>query len=249
MIGSEETDTGLGKAPKVGTVIDNNDPKRWGRLRIRVEQVFEGISDEHLPWAIVSLAHPGGGSANHGKFAVPEIGAKVLVEFQGGSPLHPMWKGYFIDETTKLPEAEVNYPNRDVTLWPDGSLIILDKTSKDIFVRNQGDLHFYVTGDAWIKTDGNVTEHVKGNRTTFVDGNDTLVVGGNAQKFASNIVESASGNLNSEAGGTHQIYAGGTSHRDAGGPIHDDGGGGPSGASAPSVPAFPAWEGVRGQTP
>ena len=233
----------------VGTVTDNNDPKKWGRIRARVEGMLDGISDEHLPWAIVSLAHPGGATAQHGRFEVPEVGAKVLVEFQDGSPMHPVYKGYFIDETTKLPEADVNYPNRSVMLWPSGSMIILDKTSEDIFIRNQGDLHFYVTGDAWIKVDGNLVEHVKGNRTTFVDGNDTLVVGGDAHKHAANIVDKAAGNLNTEAGGTHQIYAGGTSHRDAGGQIHDDGGGGPSGASAPPAPTFPAWEGVRGKTP
>lgn len=239
----------LAGRPFVATVVDNNDPNRRGRIRARIQELFEGIPDDHLPWARVTLQHPGGGSAQHGTFHVPEIGSKVLMAFQEGNPLNPEYLGYMIDDTTKLPEADVNYPHRHVVLYPSGSLIIIDKQSEDVYIRNSGDMQLYVTGDLNLKVDGNVTEHVKGNRTTFVDGNDTLVVGGNAQKFASAIVDKASGTLHSEAGSTHQIYAGGTSHRDAGGQIHDDGGGSASGASAPGAPQFPAWPGVRGPTP
>ncbi len=239
----------LHRGPMVAVVVDNKDPKEWGRIRARPSTIFDGIPDEHLPWAIISLQHPGGASAAHGRFEVPEIGAKVLVQFQNGNPLHPEYKGYFIDESTKMPESSVNYPDRTVVLWPSGSLIIIDKRSNDVFVRNQGNLHMLVVGDMNMKVMGSVNEHITGNRVTRVDGNDTLVVGGNAHKFAAGIVDKADGNLSSEAGSTHQIYAGGTSHRDAGGLIHDDGGGGPSGASAPGPTAFPAWPGVRGTTP
>lgn len=237
------------KKPFVATVIDNNDPKGWGRIRARVQEMFEGISDEHLPWCRPTFQHPGGGSAEHGVFFVPENGTKVLVEFQEGNVLNPRYLGYMIDETTILPEAKVNYPKRRVTLYPSGTMILIDDQTEQVMIRASGQLNLFVDGDAFVKINGNMVQQITGNRTTFVDGNDVLVVGGDAHKFAANIVESASGNLNSEAGGTHQTYAGGNAMRDAGGQIHDDGGGGSSGASAPGAPTFPQWEGVRGATP
>lgn len=240
---------GLSDQLHVATVVDNNDPKHWGRIRARVDHIFEGIPDEHLPWAIVSLSHPGGGAAAHGHFDVPEVGAKVLVQFQNGSPLHPIYKGYFIDETTKLPEAEVNYPKRTVTLWPSGSLLIIDKQSNDVFVRNQGDLHLYVTGDAYIKVDGNLLQEVVGNRMTFVGGDDMTVVGGTHGVYSAEMKLKASGQQAISAGGNQTLYAGGNSTRDAGGLIHDDAGAGDAAGSAPSKPAFPNWPGVRGSTP
>jgi hypothetical protein len=249
MISSESGGSGLGKGIKVGTVVDNKDPKQWGRVRVRVAQVFEGIANEHLPWALPSLAHPGGASAAHGRFEVPEIGAKVLVEFQNESVLHPMYKGYFIDDGTILQEAKPNYPDRSVTLWPSGSMIIIDKKTQDVFVRNEGDLHFYVTGDAYIKVDGNLTQHVGGNRYTSVAGNDYLVVGGEMGCYSATMKLKASGLQAISAGAAQALYAGGSSTRDAAGVIHDDSGVGDMAGSAPGAPSFPGWPGVRGKTP
>lgn len=249
MIGSEEGGSGVGKGPKVATVVDNNDPKGWGRIRARVGEFFEGIPDEHLPWAIVSLAHPGGASATHGRFEVPEVGAKVLIEFQNEDLMHPVYKGYFIDENTKLPEAQENYPNRSVMLWPSGSLIIIDKTSEDVFVRNQGDLHFYVTGDMYAKIEGNLTQEVKGNRLTKIGGNDVTVVAGDHSVYSANMRHKASGTQALSAGGNQVLFAGGNSTRDAGGVIHDDAGAGDQAGGPPGDPQFPAWPAVRGPTP
>jgi hypothetical protein len=35
-----------------GVVIDNNDPEKLCRLRIRVKRLLDGIPDNCLPWAI-----------------------------------------------------------------------------------------------------------------------------------------------------------------------------------------------------
>lgn len=236
--------------PYVGKVVDNNDPKGWCRIRVRIDnEFFKDIPDDHLPWAIVSCAHPGGASALHGMVDIPVNGSKVLVEFQDGSPMHPVWKGYFVDEETKLPEAAVNYPDRRVILWPSGSLMVLDDKTNEVFVRNQGDLHFYVTGDAYVKVDGNLVQKIEGNRTTFVGGNDMTVVAGDYGVYSANMKLKASGNQALAARSSQALYGGSGVTVDSGGIVHLDSGTGDQTGAAPSEPTFPEWQGVRGQTP
>ena len=40
----------------VGTVEDINDPKRLGRIKVRVQSVFERIPLEHIPGPVSSRA-------------------------------------------------------------------------------------------------------------------------------------------------------------------------------------------------
>lgn len=236
------------KRPMVATVVDNNDPKKWGRIRARPSTLFEGVPDEHLPWAIVSLQHPGGASAAHGRFEVPEVGAKVLLMFQNGNPMHPEYKGYFIDESTVLEEAKTNYPERTVMLWPSGSLLVIDKKSEDVFIRNKGDLHLYVTGDAYVKVDGNLTQKIGGNRLTFVAGDDITVVGGTFGAYAATMKLKASGTFGATGQGSASIYSGGTVY--VKGSIFDfQGSGSDQAGSAPSEPSLPEWTGIRSPVP
>jgi hypothetical protein len=68
----------------VGTVEDINDPKRLGRVKVRVQSVFERIPLEHIPWA-----HPFA-STPHGKtFETPPVGKIVNVTFENGNMYSP----------------------------------------------------------------------------------------------------------------------------------------------------------------
>lgn len=62
----------------LGTVTDNADPKKLGRVRLSVEGVVQN-SDWALP-----AGNPGGGSSRHGLFSPPEKGASVFVFFLQG---------------------------------------------------------------------------------------------------------------------------------------------------------------------
>lgn len=73
-----------------GFVVDNADPDKLGRLRLRVPSLF---GTEVTRWALPCL--PFGGLADQGFFCVPEIGAQVWVEFEGGDRSHPVWTGTF----------------------------------------------------------------------------------------------------------------------------------------------------------
>jgi|CXWL01.1.fsa_nt_gi hypothetical protein len=79
-----------------GTVINDEDPDKGGRLRIRVDQVYgaeeeeERITDGDLPWARPCFPVTGDKA---GEAWVPEPGAAVWVTFWGGDPEKPVWLG------------------------------------------------------------------------------------------------------------------------------------------------------------
>ena len=73
-----------------GIVIDNNDPKQNGRIKIRVYPMFDGVSDEALPWAI--YADPSmGGISDVGKINVPLLDSHVFLFFENGDHRYPVY--------------------------------------------------------------------------------------------------------------------------------------------------------------
>ena len=71
-----------------GQVTDNNDPDNLGRLRAKVPRV---LGDEETGWALPAFIY--GGASEQGLYAVPDVGAGVWVEFEGGDLSYPIWTG------------------------------------------------------------------------------------------------------------------------------------------------------------
>ena len=78
-----------------GIVVDNNDPLKLGRVKIRVIAAYGEQPVNNLPWAWPCF--PYGGAKEQGFFAVPEKGAGVYVMFQykdgEPDPTYPVWLG------------------------------------------------------------------------------------------------------------------------------------------------------------
>lgn len=71
-----------------GHVTDNNDPGDLGRIKATVPRVL-GV--EETGWALPAFIY--GGASEQGFFAVPDVGAGVWVEFEGGDLSYPIWTG------------------------------------------------------------------------------------------------------------------------------------------------------------
>jgi len=69
----------------VGIVEDINDPRRMGRVRVRVQSIFEKIPLEHIPWAHQYIDAPGK------NFGIPQVGKIVNVIFQNGNIYTPYY--------------------------------------------------------------------------------------------------------------------------------------------------------------
>jgi Type VI secretion system/phage-baseplate injector OB domain len=77
-----------------GFVVNNRDPKRLGRLTLRIPSVLG--SEVTSGWAIPCL--PYGGQKNQGFLCIPDVGAGVWVEFEDGDLEFPIWVGTFWSE-------------------------------------------------------------------------------------------------------------------------------------------------------
>jgi Type VI secretion system/phage-baseplate injector OB domain len=71
-----------------GTVTDNSDSTNRGRVKVRVPAVLGDLET----WAMPCLPYAGD---NVGVYMIPESGAGVWVEFEGGDPSYPIWTGGF----------------------------------------------------------------------------------------------------------------------------------------------------------
>ncbi|NCA84370.1 MAG: hypothetical protein EOM83_02220 [Clostridia bacterium] len=81
-----------------GLVTDNNDPTSRGRVKVQVPAVLNELE----VWAMPCLPYAGN---NVGLYSIPEPGAGVWVEFEGGDPSYAIWTGGFWADD-ELPENE-----------------------------------------------------------------------------------------------------------------------------------------------
>jgi uncharacterized protein involved in type VI secretion and phage assembly len=75
-------------AAHLGVVVDNKDPKKLGRCRIRVPGLVEPASNWALP-----IGGLGGGVKGRGSFAAPKEGSDVVVMFLAGDVDAPVYFG------------------------------------------------------------------------------------------------------------------------------------------------------------
>ncbi len=75
-------------------VRDHHDPERLGRLRLEVPAVLGTGPENWSDWAWPCF--PYGGNDDVGMFLVPEEGASVWAEFEGGQVQYPIWSGVWL---------------------------------------------------------------------------------------------------------------------------------------------------------
>ncbi|HEY9631526.1 MAG TPA: phage baseplate assembly protein V [Coleofasciculaceae cyanobacterium] len=80
-----------------GTVVNNIDPLRMGRLQAIVPDVSSLIPSSWampcVPWAGLQM----------GAYVVPPIGAGVWIEFEQGDPDYPVWVGCWWGSAAEVP--------------------------------------------------------------------------------------------------------------------------------------------------
>jgi uncharacterized protein involved in type VI secretion and phage assembly len=111
-----------------GTVTDNQDPRKQGRLRVRVPEV---LGDVDSGWALPCVPYAGDTT---GAYAVPAVNAGVWVEFEAGDVSRPIWVGCWW-KSDSLPTDEAGSPatpDVKVTRSEQGLLLALHDDSQVI---------------------------------------------------------------------------------------------------------------------
>lgn len=107
-----------------GMVSDNADPDNLGRIRAKVPRL---LGDEETGWALP--AFPYGGAAEQGLFLVPDVGAGVWIEFEGGDLSYPIWTGTWFTSGA-IPESA--QPGQKVLKTKSGHKIVLDDDGESV---------------------------------------------------------------------------------------------------------------------
>jgi uncharacterized protein involved in type VI secretion and phage assembly len=101
----------------VGVVVDNDDPSRLSRLRVRVPEVF---GEETTGWCMPCSPYAG---SRVGLAAVPPVGSLVYVEWPAGDlGRTPIWSGGHWSGGDGVEDAG---PDALVLVTPGGNKIIL----------------------------------------------------------------------------------------------------------------------------
>jgi uncharacterized protein involved in type VI secretion and phage assembly len=87
-----------------GTVVNNVDPLRIGRIQAMVPDV-----SALLPTSWAMPAFPAGG-IQYGTVSVPLVSAGVWIEFEQGDPDYPIWTGCFYGSAAEMPAMANTIP-------------------------------------------------------------------------------------------------------------------------------------------
>jgi hypothetical protein len=106
-----------------GTVVNNIDPEQRGRIQAIVPDV-QGITP--TTWALPCVPIAG---RQQGTFMVPQMGARVWIEFEQGDPDYPIWVGCFWGAWPVVPQSALTPPP-----IPPGQTIVFQTTSQNSVV-------------------------------------------------------------------------------------------------------------------
>jgi Type VI secretion system/phage-baseplate injector OB domain len=116
-----------------GIVVDNLDPQNLGQLRVSVPAIF--AEDE------VVIARP---ALPYGFFFVPEVGAKLWIEFEGGDPGLPLWTGLQYVPGEWPAEAQASPPKKRVIKTAAGHLVILNDQGGEERIEIKSNTHIVI---------------------------------------------------------------------------------------------------------
>lgn len=95
-----------------GTVIDLDDPKRIGRIKVKVNGYYDAIADDIIPWAIPK-------NIAFNRLDMPPIGSVVQVDFIEGEIMLPCWHTHNGKSADEMGIEEDQYKKSAVLLYKD----------------------------------------------------------------------------------------------------------------------------------
>ena len=184
-----------------GTVVDNNDPLKLGRVRVRVSQFMPDgiINSSHCPWAVMRRTG-WGGSAELSSFAIPNVNSKVLVQFNGGDIYSPVYETNPVDSSSKLTDMDTHYPSRFGWKDPDGSSLVTDLVDHTLDYVHRSGFEFH------IRQDGNVDILMPQDKVESITRDETKNIGGSlTESVEKDVTQTVTGNISIDATGNITI--------------------------------------------
>lgn len=129
----------------LGTVEDNNDPKKLHRVKVHAAP-YENLTTEQLPWALPKQSSCGNSPTN-ASFNVPEIGSQVRIFFPSQDVTAPYYEGAEFNETNRCTFFDEDYPNTYGYKDSKGNFMRINKAQETIELQHSSTTNLKVAAD------------------------------------------------------------------------------------------------------
>ena len=168
----------LRKSNWLGEVVDIADPKKEGRVKVKVFGKFDELENDFIPWARPATRISGGSKSGSGFYSPPKLGSIVGISFDNGNLYEPEYHSnqHISDELQS--EIENSYENAhsliydtitkgglkifftekkglmfdyqsvQINIKPDKSIFITNPNKDIIELKNDGNLNITIKKDA-----------------------------------------------------------------------------------------------------
>lgn len=176
------------KVPHKGTVLDNIDSKKLGRVKVQIEELLEGSSSE-LPWVYPNNPFGLGGKSDSSGFSVPEIGSELTIIFPYDDIYFPFYTGYWQSELNHQSVFDEDYPETYGFRDSSGNILQVNKTQKYMQITHSSGtvLKVDIVGNITITNPGDTTITTTGDMDWIVGGDMSIQVTGNLDIDAAQI--------------------------------------------------------------
>ena len=149
---SDITRAEFGEKKYVGVVVDNNDPDKLFRVKVRVFDVHRGLADEVLPWARPEESSIiFGRSPEIGDFVIPVLGTIVNVTFQNGDLYNPLYSQATIDGKTNITIFHEDYPHTWGFTDPSGNLLKVNNLKNTYLFQHASGTNIEIDGSGRVR--------------------------------------------------------------------------------------------------
>lgn len=201
-----------------GEVVDNEDPKKLGRVKCTISGIFEG-DIANLPWIFKR-------KESQNSFDVPEIGTILEVRFPTEDIYTPFYYGLWENSTTIDDDFSEDYPNTYGFKDSTGTKVVINKTQETFKFEHSSGIKMEMDKD------GNLTMTIPKDVTETIEGKKSETITGDKEVTAENIKQTANSNFEAKAGGDAKVEGdgmgsfkgtGGTDVGDSGSPTNVQG--------------------------
>lgn len=175
-----------------GVIEDNDDPKGYGRVRVRILGVHNDTPSEvptnTLPWATIARSLDFGGLKDGiGISSIPQVGTWVYLFFDMNEPDRPVVIGAIAGKDSGL-NSLIDYAGKHTIKTPANHQIILNDAELTISIIHPSGTSFVINQDGSITVDGK-------NKIDVLSATDVNITAtGNAKIEASQITLKSSAN-------------------------------------------------------
>lgn len=201
----------IGEQKFVGEVVNNQDPLKLGRVKVRVKELFDSkdkIPDASIPWAIKEdNQFLGSGSK---QFSIPAVGTFVTVYFSKGDIYSPVYGSEIQSKANYDSEQEESYGNLLLKKDRNGNKFKNDLSANQLNLVYNGKVIINISeliqlvgeDDLELTISKKLKETIGGDKEETVSGKSTETISGNKEITAVKVLITSA---NSEFSGNVKV--------------------------------------------